>query len=197
MAAKILMKIMYSARYGRPDLLRAISHLATMITKWDELCDKKLFRIIKYLNFSKKHRLFGFIGDDLADLTLQLFTDADFAGSKSDMKSTSGIYFGLSGPNSFYPLSWISKKQTAMSHSTPEAELVSMALGIRGVGLPAILLWKVILGREPQVELYQDNTATTRIAWTGKAPTLRHIQRTHSVCITWINDVQKSLVTIT
>ena len=144
------MKIMYSARYGRPDLLRAISHLATMITKWDELCDKKLFRIIKYLNFSKKHRLFGFIGDDLADLTLQLFTDADFAGSKSDMKSTSGIYFGLSGPNSFYPLSWISKKQTAMSHSTPEAELVSMALGIRGWASLLFCYGKLSWGASPR-----------------------------------------------
>ncbi len=46
-ACKCLMKIMYIARFARPDLLRAVGALSTMITKWDELCDRKLYRIIK------------------------------------------------------------------------------------------------------------------------------------------------------
>ena len=45
-ACKVLMKIMYIARFARPDLLRAVGALTTMITKWTPLCDKKLFRII-------------------------------------------------------------------------------------------------------------------------------------------------------
>ena len=40
-AAKILMKIMYGARFARPDLLRAVCVLARRITKWDDDCDKK------------------------------------------------------------------------------------------------------------------------------------------------------------
>ena len=35
-AAKILMKVLYCARYARPDLLRAICYLAQFITKWDD-----------------------------------------------------------------------------------------------------------------------------------------------------------------
>ena len=34
-ACKVLMKIMYIARFARPDLLRAVGALSTMITKWD------------------------------------------------------------------------------------------------------------------------------------------------------------------
>ena len=38
-AAKVLMKILYAARYARLDLLRAVCALALFITKWDEQCD--------------------------------------------------------------------------------------------------------------------------------------------------------------
>ena len=39
-ATKVLMKIMYIARFARPDLLRAVGALSCMITKWDYLCDR-------------------------------------------------------------------------------------------------------------------------------------------------------------
>ena len=45
-ATKCLMEIMYIARFTRQDLLRACGALTTMITRWDERCDRKLFRII-------------------------------------------------------------------------------------------------------------------------------------------------------
>ena len=44
-ACKVWMKIMYIARFARPDLLRAVGVLSTMITKWDTLCDRKFFRV--------------------------------------------------------------------------------------------------------------------------------------------------------
>ena len=34
-AAKVLMKVLYAARYARFDLLRAVCYLAQYITKWD------------------------------------------------------------------------------------------------------------------------------------------------------------------
>ena len=102
-AAKVLMKLMYCARYGRFDLLRAIGRLASYITKWDALCDKKLLRLIQYVKFSKGIRQMGFIGDKKEDLTVNLFTDADFAGTNADMKSTSGVFLVITGPNSFFP----------------------------------------------------------------------------------------------
>ena len=78
-ACKVLMKIMYIARFARPDLLRAVGALSTMITKWDCLCDRKLLRIIKYINGSAGWRQIGFIGDGPEELELGLFSDADFA----------------------------------------------------------------------------------------------------------------------
>ena len=49
-AARILMNIMYGARFARPDLLRAVSVLARRIAKWDEDCDKRLLRLIAYIH---------------------------------------------------------------------------------------------------------------------------------------------------
>ncbi|CAE7211779.1 unnamed protein product [Symbiodinium sp. CCMP2592] len=48
--AAVLMKILYGARMGRYDLIRPVQALASLITKWDGLCDKKLHRLVCYIN---------------------------------------------------------------------------------------------------------------------------------------------------
>ena len=139
-ACKVLMKIMYIARFARPDLLRAVGALSTMITRRTPLCDKKLFGIIKYMNGSVAWRQIGFIGDSSDELELGLFSDADFAGDKETMRSTSGVFLAVYGPHSFLPLAAQSKKQTAVSHSTVEAEIVAADHAIWMTGLPALQL---------------------------------------------------------
>ena len=130
----------------------------------------------------------GFIGDKPEHLQLGLFSDADFAGDRADMRSTSGVFLALYGPHSFFPLAGQSKKQTAVSHSTVEAEIVAADHALRTSGLPALPLWEKLLQRPLQLELYQDNQATGRIMHTGRAPALRHIGRTHSVSVAWIHE---------
>ena len=49
-AAKVLMKVLYAARYARFDLLRAVCYLAQFITKWDQDCDKRLYRLMCYIH---------------------------------------------------------------------------------------------------------------------------------------------------
>ncbi len=51
-----------------------------MITKWDDMCDRKLLRIINYMTGSAEWRQIGFIGDTPDELELGLFYDADFVG---------------------------------------------------------------------------------------------------------------------
>ena len=51
-------------------------------------------------------------------------------------------------------------KQTAVSHSTVEAEIVAADHAIRISGLPASQLWERLLDRPLQLEVYQDNQAT-------------------------------------
>ena len=85
-------------------------------------------------------KLEGYIGDKPEDLRLQLFADADSASDLTTRKSTSGLFLALCGPHSFFPLTAASKKQTAVSHSTPEAELVAADAALRTLGFPAMTM---------------------------------------------------------
>ena len=51
----------------------------------------------------------------------------------------------LVGPNTFAPLSWLCKKQGAVSHSSSEAEVISLDANVRQEGLPAQQLWSALL----------------------------------------------------
>ena len=54
-----------------------------------------------YINSTSQYRLVGTVQDDPADLELQLYVDADFAGDRLTGKSASGGFLVLSGPNTF------------------------------------------------------------------------------------------------
>jgi hypothetical protein len=74
-----------------------------------------------------------------------LFCDASFAGDLKDSKSTSGSLLCLVGPNTFCPISWLCKKQGAVSHSSTEAEIIALDMGFRLEGIPTWGLWEIIL----------------------------------------------------
>ena len=133
----------------------------------------------------------GWIGDPIDKLELCVFSDADWAGEKTTYKSTTGSFTCVVGPNSFFPISALSKKQTCVSHSTPEAEIVAADTSIRNEGIPALNLWEVLTNK-PQKSLsgkfFEDNETGAQIMCTGKNPTMRHIGRTHGICIAWLSE---------
>ena len=45
------------------------------------------------------------------------------------------------GSRTFAPISWMCKKQTSVSHSSTESEIISLDAGLRMDGLPALDLW--------------------------------------------------------
>ena len=48
-----------------------------------------------------------------------------------DSKSTSGGTLCIFGSHTFVPISWMCKKQTAVSHSSTESEIISLDTGLR------------------------------------------------------------------
>ena len=139
-ATRVLMKVLFVARMARFDLLRAVQGLAARVTKWSTDCDKALHRLICYINSTVDYKMHCFIGDDVSDCRLWLFADADHAG-EYDSRSTSGCVLVLVGPNTYYPLTAFSKKQTSVSLSSTESEVVSANISLRSVGLPSSGLW--------------------------------------------------------
>ena len=49
------------------------------------------------------------------------------------------------GSHTFVPISWMCKKQTSVSHSSTESEIISLDTGLRLDGLPALELWDLIV----------------------------------------------------
>ena len=76
---------------------------------------------------------------------LGLFQDSDFAGDLEDSKSTSGGTWCVFGSHTFVPISWMCKKQTSVSHSSTESEIIFLDAGLRLDGLPALELWDLIV----------------------------------------------------
>ena len=139
-ASKVLMKILFAARMARWDLLRATQSLASRVTKWSPDCDLGLHRLVCYINSSLDTKMSGFIGDSIMDCRLWLFSDSDFAG-EYDSKSTTGCAMFLVGPNTYFPLNAFSKKQTSITMSSTESEVVAANHGLRAEGLPCLSLW--------------------------------------------------------
>ena len=50
----------------------------------------------------------------------ELCQDSDFAGDLEDSKSTSGGTLCIFGSHAFVPISWMCKKQVAVSHSSQQ-----------------------------------------------------------------------------
>ena len=97
------------------------------------------------------------------------------------LRSLHQVLIATTGPNSFFLLNAISKKQPCASHSTPEAEIVAADLAIRTQGLPALQLWDMVLERLLRLLFQEGNQATIQILKIQKNPTLRHLNRTHRV----------------
>ena len=143
--SQIVLKCLYLARIGRPDILWSVNKLARSTTKWTKACDKRLNRLISYMHYTCEHKQYCYVGNTAKQCRLGLFQDSDFAGDLEDSKSTSGGTLCIFGSHTFVPISWMCKKQTAVSHSSTESEIISLHTGLRSDGLPALELWDLIV----------------------------------------------------
>ena len=139
--SQIALKCVFLARIGRPDILWSVNKLARSITKWTKACDKRLNRWISYIHHTCEYKQYGYVGNTAKQCSLGLFQDSDFAGDLEDSKSTSGRILFIFGSHTFVPKGWMCKKQTAVSHSSTESEIISRDTGLRLDGLLALERW--------------------------------------------------------
>ncbi|KAH9678582.1 retrovirus-related pol polyprotein from transposon RE1 [Citrus sinensis] len=135
---RLIGRLMYLS-HTRPDLAYALSVVSQFMHNPGEQHMKAVMRILS---------------------NIEVYTDADWAGSVSDRRSTSG-YFTFVGGNL---VTWRSKKQHVVARSSAEAEYRDMALGIcEGLWISFILN---DLGYPSQqlIQLYCDNKAARDIA---------------------------------
>ena len=73
--------------------------------------------------------------------------------------------------------------------STTESEVVSLAAGLYGDALPMLNMWDVLLGRDCELEVFEDNNATITVVRKGYSSKLRHINRTHKVNLSSLSEM--------
>ena len=185
-ASSHLMKVLFAARLCRPDLLVAITRLASKVSCWQLCHDRALKRLFAYIAHHSDLELFGNISTaDLSDCEVVMSPDADLNGDMETSKSTSGLWVELRSADGqrSWPLAWRSKRQGSTASSTPEAETISMATGLKSEGLPMQDLFSVALGRTVHLRCLEDNTTAISAARAGYSPALRHLARTERISL--------------
>uniref|UniRef100_A0A5B6Z677 Putative polyprotein n=1 Tax=Davidia involucrata TaxID=16924 RepID=A0A5B6Z677_DAVIN len=153
---RLVGRLIYLA-HTRPDIAYAVGVVSQFM---HDPCTTHLdavYRILKYLKSAPGK---GVLFSNHGHLELEAFTDADWAGSINDRRSTSG-YCTLVGGNL---VTWRSKKQSVVARSSAEAEYRAMAHGI------CELIWLQTLLRDlgivcnKSMRLYCDNKSAINIA---------------------------------
>eukprot|EP00253_Pinus_taeda_P017313 PITA_17313 len=104
----------------RPDIMHAVGIVGRLQENPKETHLQAVKRIFKYLQGTQNYGLW-YPRD--TDLTLHAYTNADWAGSMDDRKSTSGGAFFMGSRL----VSWFSKKKCSIALSTAEAKYVAAA----------------------------------------------------------------------
>ena len=115
------------------------------------------------------------------------YSDTSWITSTNDNKSTSGWIFTIGGG----AVSWASKKQTCITHSTMEYEFIALAAARKEAKWLRNLLLDIKLWPQPMpaISLYCDSQATMSMAFSkiynGKS---RHISLRHEYVRQLITD---------
>ena len=122
-----------------------------------ELHMQAVFHILQYLKSLPGK---GLLFSKNVHLQIEVFTDADWAGSTDDRRCTSG-YCTFVGGNL---VTWRNKKQNVVVRSSVEAEYRAMAQGVCELLWLQKLLKEMRLSEGSKLTLYCDNKASISIA---------------------------------
>ena len=108
------------------------------------------YRVLHYL---KAHPGKGILFKKTSNIDLAVYTDADFARSPVDRRSTTGYCTFLGGNL----VLWRSKKQNVIARSSAEAEFRAMAAGVCELLWVKIILEDLKIQWSGPMKLYCDN----------------------------------------
>lgn len=167
-------KLLYLAKRVRPDLLTAISFLATRVRNPTKQDLEKLSRVVRYIRGTANYG----IELKMSDGVLDAYIDASHCLHSSDGKSQTGLFVTVgSGP--FFVRS---AKQKLVAKSSTEAELVAISDSLPAlVWMRELLIEQRMIERSVPVTVHEDNQSTIALVRRGKpsGESSRHINIRH------------------
>ena len=153
--------IMYAMHCTRPEISFAVSKLSKYTSNPSRDHWKAIERVLGYLKHTSS---FGLFYNPFPSV-VEGFSDASWITNVGDNKSTSGWIFTLAGG----AVSWASKKQTCISHSTMESEFIALAQTAKEAEWIRDMLLDIPLWPNPMppVSLYCDSEASLKEAYKG------------------------------
>ncbi len=153
---RLVGKLIYLS-HTRPDIAYAVNVVSQFMHNPSEDHMNAVIRILRYLKSSPGK---GLMFSKIDHLRVEGYTDADWAGSVSDRKSTSG-YFTFVGGNL---VTWRSKKQNVVALSSAEAEFRGIAKGLCELLWLKQLLTEIGFAPSCEMDLFCDNKAAIDIS---------------------------------
>lgn len=163
--------LLYAATLTRPDVAFATNMVSRYMADPGLTHLKAAKRIVQYLkgrpNFSICYK------NTSQNITIDIFSDADYAGDKGTRKSTSGYIVFVNKQ----PVSWPSFKQNCVLTSTVESEYVAACSAAKEGMWIRNLLEEILQTKcAPQINLFIDNEGAISLASTQMIKTLtKHI----------------------
>ena len=132
--SQIVLRCLYLASIGRPDILWSVSKLAREVTKWTKACDKRLARLISQIHHTSEYRQYCYVGEtqhnngDLDYLTSLMLQET--LKTQNQHQKRCLVYFRASK---------LDVQETGFSsHSSTDAEIISLDAGLR-------ILWDLVI----------------------------------------------------
>ncbi|KAL0392835.1 UNVERIFIED_CONTAM: Retrovirus-related Pol polyprotein from transposon RE2 [Sesamum radiatum] len=141
----------------RPDISFAVGLVSQFMDKPRSVHWEAALRILKYIKTSPGK---GLLFKQHGHVKIEAYSDADYAGSKDDRKSTSGHCTYVGGNL----VTWRSKKQTTVARSSVEAEYRAMAHTTSEILWLKNLLKELGFMYDDPVLMHCDNQAAVHIA---------------------------------
>jgi hypothetical protein len=157
-------KILYLGKRCRPDILAVVSFLTTRVMAPTRQDLKKLERAIAYLKGTKA---LGIVLECGEDPEIIAHIDASY-GVHADMRSHTGVVISMGKG----PIYCESTRQTLVTKSSTEAELVGLSTGVSTVIWARDFLIEQGYLTGPAT-VYQDNTGAISLAKNGRASSKR------------------------
>jgi Reverse transcriptase (RNA-dependent DNA polymerase)/gag-polypeptide of LTR copia-type len=189
---QVIGSLMYAMVHTRPDIAFTLGKLSQFMQDPSERHWMYLKALMRYIRSSLCLRLRFGRG---RNRSLIIYTDADWAGQKSDRKSTSGGVAMLYGG----PVCWLSKVQRSVATSSTESEYIAQSTNAKTTQWLAQILRDIgypeLIGEDGKtVQILADNQGAIALA---KNPHLHERSRHIDICYHYVRDlVQRGKVKI-